>query len=135
MKISSPVIGDKEELKLSDTYPITQWPRVLLATVWNALLLIYIPVNSLANSIREAIKLDNVSGRRVSQVFKVAVLGFFMMGFLFLLHDLLWMLVNRDGTSERVIAHRRFHLALLVAVMLSLLFAYFTIMTFAKRLG
>ncbi len=135
MKIASPVIGDKEDRDESvDPYHLSQWPRALLATIWNALLLIYIPVNSLAKRIREAIKLDNISGRKVSQLFKVTVLGFFMMGFLFLFHDLLWMLVNRDNTSEEVIAHRKFHLALLVAVMLSLLFAYFTIIIFAKRM-
>lgn len=112
MKLFKPLTGNA--LDASPEVQIGDWQRAALALVWNFILLIYIPVNSIARGIHAFLNdYENLSARSVSRLFKIVVLGFLMVGFLFLLHDILSMLFRWRDASAQNRQHKLFHLSLI----------------------
>lgn len=133
MRLFQPVIGNSQSTDQPGEAEIGDWPSSVLACIWNFLLIIYIPVNELTVKIKNAIDLEYLSGKKIARIFKIMVLGFFMMGFLFLVHDLLWMLYYRKSETSKAVQHRRFHMAISLAFLTAIAFTMVSVFLFAKE--
>ena len=119
MKLFEPVAGADGGNRSGFSKDTNQWSTAVLGLIWNLILVIYIPVNSVSKVLYDYVNFENLSPRRVVRIFKIVLLGFLMVGYLFLIHDVIYLIINWRVKSNEVAAHKRFHLALILSVTVS----------------
>ena len=106
----------------------TEWRIALLALIWNLILVLYIPVDRLSARLKSFLgRFENLSATFAANFMKTFLGGSVFLGYLFMLHDIMILMIRPENDAARFRKHLAFLGACALALAISMAMALVTI--------